>query len=407
MRKTVRKALTVESVTDLDDEGRFSALVSVFGVLDSYREVVQPGAFKDSLARLGDDPLPILWNHRWDDLAAHLGGATGRETDEGLVIDAQLDREDPLAMKVYRLLKQKRIKEFSIGGFEWPEDVEQFLWEDGEPAWKVHRFELVEVSVVLRGANAETRLLGVKSLEAALEAVEAADPHAEDPAPPEAAEIRADDPPVPPATQDSPPALEPDEDAPQGADEAGTPPAESSPTRQLAAALLALTRPGPRKQDLMNPRALLKAAREKWAAFAAKAAELSEDEAAEVLALRSEISDLEAQVAKLDEAEAALKSFSDNAPVVTRDRDEAPVTGSLGERFVKSAEYRAMRSAHPSGIGRETPIDVKARHIGDKRSALKADPAPLNTAANGDITSPPASPVSRTPPTASRTICST
>lgn len=249
MRKTARRAVKVENVTEIDGEGKFSALVSVFGVLDSYREVVMPGAFKDSLAALGENPLPILWNHQWGDLDAHLGSAVGRETDEGLVLDIEMDPEDANAMKVYRLLRQKRIREFSIGGFEWPEDVEQFLWDDGEPAWKVHRFDLVETSVVLRGANAETRVLsGFKSLEAAIEAVEAADPHVEDPAPPAVEEVRVEDPPTPPAEPvtpaptDTPPAP-PAEDAPQGADDAGAPPAASKGTATLAAAYLAITRP--------------------------------------------------------------------------------------------------------------------------------------------------------------------
>lgn len=136
----------------------------------------------------------------------------------------------------------------------------------------------------------------------------------------------------------------------------------------------------------MNVRQMLKDALARWAEFQKKS-ELTDEDGVAVLALRTEITELEGKVAQLDAAEAALKDFNEKAPVVTRDREETP-TGSIGERFTKSAAYRGFRDAHKSGIGGETPVDIKARQIGEKRAVLRADPAPLNSAANGDITSP-------------------
>jgi HK97 family phage prohead protease len=50
------------------DDGTFEGYGSVFGVVDSYNEVVAPGAFTESLAELAAKgrTVPVLWQHRQD-----------------------------------------------------------------------------------------------------------------------------------------------------------------------------------------------------------------------------------------------------------------------------------------------------------------------------------------------------
>ncbi len=58
-----------------DDAGQIEGYVSVFGVRDSYNELVMPGAFADSLAkhkREGTKPL-MLWQHNPDRANRRLG----------------------------------------------------------------------------------------------------------------------------------------------------------------------------------------------------------------------------------------------------------------------------------------------------------------------------------------------
>jgi HK97 family phage major capsid protein len=57
------------------------------------------------------------------------------------------------------------------------------------------------------------------------------------------------------------------------------------------------------------------------------------------------------------------------------DAVEAPAAKTLGEAFVKSDAYRGFRKEHPTGVGKGTPISIKAGNLGIR----KADPAPLNT----------------------------
>jgi HK97 family phage prohead protease len=242
--REARKSCAMSLKATNDETGQFTALVSVFGVVDSYDEVVMPGAFTSSLERFGDDPIPLMWNHQWGALGAHLGGATGVQTDEGLEITGQFDMDDPDAVKAYRLLKSKRIREFSIGGFEPAEGIRREKL-DGRDVWAVYEFELVEVSLVLRGANPETRLIDVKSageLVAARDADDLAATNAAeggaDTTTGDAAQADAsaatDD---PPADEDHPTDAEPD---PGDADEATEKSAAFTQAQQRASALLDL-----------------------------------------------------------------------------------------------------------------------------------------------------------------------
>jgi hypothetical protein len=67
------------------DDGTFEGYGSVFGVVDSYREVVEPGAFMASLAKRKAKGIKLLWQHDasqpigvWDDLAEDSKGLWGK-----------------------------------------------------------------------------------------------------------------------------------------------------------------------------------------------------------------------------------------------------------------------------------------------------------------------------------------
>lgn len=141
-------------------EGRFTALVSAFGVKDSQNQIIEPGAFAEALEKFDEaSPLPVLWDHQWDDIWAHIGSAKATETDDGLRIDAQLDMDNPTAKQAYSLLKQGRVHEFSIGGYEDPAQIET----DDDGTEHVKDFDLAEVSMTLKGANPATQLIDVKT----------------------------------------------------------------------------------------------------------------------------------------------------------------------------------------------------------------------------------------------------
>jgi hypothetical protein len=129
--------------------------------------------------------------------------------------------------------------------------------------------------------------------------------------------------------------------------------------------------------------------KERLAALVKEAAELrtksqtedfTEADADRAAAIAKEHGDLTALLQRQKAAGDAL-AFAGAAGVETKSTDvEVTVetaAKTLGEAFVKSEAYRGFRKAHPSGVGKGTPISIKANDLG--RTIRKVDPAPLNS----------------------------
>lgn len=171
---------------DTDDaSGEFQAIVSVFGNIDSWGEVVLPGAFKESIAawKAGPDTLPVLWSHRMDDPRYNIGAvldieefapgskelpsfvdAHAREHG-GLWVHGRIDTDEdasPIARHALKLLKARRVTQFS---FAYDELDGAPLTVDGKDAWGIKRVNIYEVSPTQVGANEATELLAAKRAE--------------------------------------------------------------------------------------------------------------------------------------------------------------------------------------------------------------------------------------------------
>ncbi|MFL2002022.1 HK97 family phage prohead protease [Microbacterium sp. A1-JK] len=152
-------------IDDALDEGVFEAIVSVFGNVDSYGDRVLKGAFEKTLSdwATSGDPIPVYWSHRMDDPDFNIGHVLeAKETDEGLWVKAQMDLEGPKAQQVYRLLKGRRVTQFSFAY-----DVESYRVvkgpDDEESVWELEQLKLYEVGPTPIGANQSTELLSVKA----------------------------------------------------------------------------------------------------------------------------------------------------------------------------------------------------------------------------------------------------
>lgn len=162
------------------EEGQYEAIVSVFGNTDWYGDRVAPGAFAEDLAAwtaLGD-PLPVVWSHQYGDPFSHIGvtldAAELPPGDKrlppklaalgGLWTRNQLDldAEAHTARQVYRLLKGRRVTQFSFSY-----DVLDASWavEDGEEFYELRKLRVYEHGPTLIGANQATDLLDIKALE--------------------------------------------------------------------------------------------------------------------------------------------------------------------------------------------------------------------------------------------------
>jgi len=157
------KNLSAQVKATGDGAGEFEAIVAVFGNVDSGGDVIVKGAFTDTLAewQASGDPIPVVWSHDSNDPFSHIGSVVeASETDTGLLVKGQLDLDNPKAAQVHKLLKGRRVTQFSFaysvldGG---PTEV------DGESAFELRRLKLYEVGPTLVGMNQATELLSAKS----------------------------------------------------------------------------------------------------------------------------------------------------------------------------------------------------------------------------------------------------
>jgi HK97 family phage prohead protease len=156
-------AFEVAEFKALDDKkGEFEALVSVFGNIDHGGDRVLKGAFAKSLGKWEEkgDPIPVIWNHMWENPEAHIGAihpGVAKETDDGLLVKGRIDLDNPFAKQVYRLLKERRVTEFSFG-------YNLLDSEKKDGALDLLEIDLFEVGPTLKGMNPATELLAVKAL---------------------------------------------------------------------------------------------------------------------------------------------------------------------------------------------------------------------------------------------------
>jgi HK97 family phage prohead protease len=149
-----------------EEQGVFSAYISVFDVLDHAKERVRPGFFAESIAKKA--PKVVLY-HDWNRpigktlvaeehlkgdprLPAELKGFGGLYTEVQLNLDTQDGRE------AFSHLKFGSLDEFSFGY-----DVEEReRFKDGTS--DLIKGTIYELSPVLIGCNPATRLVGTKEL---------------------------------------------------------------------------------------------------------------------------------------------------------------------------------------------------------------------------------------------------
>lgn len=151
-------ALDVKAV---GDDGTIEGYGSIFGNVDSYGEIVMPGAFTQSLvdAKRNGQTIKMLWQHDsqkpigvWDDLA---------EDAKGLWVKGKLAiGVSPLATEIHGLLKMGALDGLSIGY--------RTLDADPHPTKpgiiNLKTLALREVSIVTFAANVRARIESVKHM---------------------------------------------------------------------------------------------------------------------------------------------------------------------------------------------------------------------------------------------------
>jgi len=145
-------------VKAVSDDGLFSGYGSVFGVVDSYREVVAPGAFAASLAdiKAKGRRVPVLWQHRSEEPIGIYSSLS--EDDHGLKVEGNLILDVSRAKEAHALLKAGAVSGLSIGYY-----VRDDSFDEKSRVRTLKQLDLVEVSLVTFPANDDARVDTIKS----------------------------------------------------------------------------------------------------------------------------------------------------------------------------------------------------------------------------------------------------
>ena len=146
---------------EVSEAGTIKGYISIFGNVDSYGEIVEPGAFLDSLAKSEKSgrKAKLLWQHDthqpigvWDVLAEDRKGLWG----EGrLLID-----DVPKAREAHGLLRAKALDGLSIGYRTLKAEPKA----GKEGIISLTKLDLLEGSIVTFAANDKARVEVVKSI---------------------------------------------------------------------------------------------------------------------------------------------------------------------------------------------------------------------------------------------------
>jgi len=152
------------------DTMTFSGYGAVFGNVDSYGDVIQPGAFADTLAdshKVGQWPAMLLQHGGYgmgaDDMTPIGIWTSLSEDGHGLKVEGKL-ADTVRGREAYTLLKmdpRPAIDGLSIGYIakEWAQRS-----KPEEPRRTLKKVDLMEVSLVTFPANGKARISGVKSI---------------------------------------------------------------------------------------------------------------------------------------------------------------------------------------------------------------------------------------------------
>lgn len=153
-----------------DESGLFEGYASTFGgAPDSYGDIITPGAFAKSLVahkRAGTMPM-MFFGHNSNELPSG-DWVDMAEDGKGLWMQGRPAMDDPFGVRVYGALKSKRVRGLSIGY----NTIRSHPDEKLQGVTHLDEIDLVEVSIVNRGANKRSLITDVKADESLFETVD-------------------------------------------------------------------------------------------------------------------------------------------------------------------------------------------------------------------------------------------
>jgi len=159
-RKTIERPLEIKSIKD---DGTITGYASVFGEIDSYRDVVVKGAFNRSLDNRyrakGRPGVPMLDQHDTRTPVGLWPIDSIAEDDHGLLVVGKVNMDVQRGRENHSLAKQGALSGLSIG---YTTTLDE--WDEAGQVRILREVDLWEISMVTFPAGDSARLTSVKSI---------------------------------------------------------------------------------------------------------------------------------------------------------------------------------------------------------------------------------------------------
>ena len=153
-----RKSLPLE-VKAIDESGTFEGYAAVFGNVDAWNDIIDPGAFATTIKdyKKSGKKLKMLWQHNREKVIGVF--PTMKTDDHGLFVQGKLFKDSvDQAGEAYALVKEGAIDSMSIGFYARDYSRDEKTW-----IRTLKKIDLIEVSLVTFPANDLAKVTDVKA----------------------------------------------------------------------------------------------------------------------------------------------------------------------------------------------------------------------------------------------------
>lgn len=152
--------MNIAKADDPSSGGYFEGYASTFGNIDVDNDVIKPGAFMASLEK-NNNTFKLFYGHDYS-LENFIGSLMAKEDEKGLFVKGEVDLDDPMGKKAFKLLKSGMLDKMSIG---FRVESAEFQEDDGTVKRVIKEADLMEVSLVPFPANDQAKITNVKNLD--------------------------------------------------------------------------------------------------------------------------------------------------------------------------------------------------------------------------------------------------
>lgn len=150
-----KKAFSYE-LKAIHEEGNLyiEGYAAVFGNIDSYRDIIQKGAFLNTISGKNGKRIKLCYQHDFDKVIGKI--VELKEDDKGLFFKAKVSNT-ALGKDVSILISDEALDEVSIGY-----RTKSYIYDEANEIRTITDLDLYEISLVSRAANEEATVTGTE-----------------------------------------------------------------------------------------------------------------------------------------------------------------------------------------------------------------------------------------------------